>query len=140
MTSPSVHLRTQRQAMRYHRILPLGRGGMAIVHLCLAIGQSGFKRLVVVKEIREEFVANPEMRQMFLTEARLSARLNHPNVVQVSEVVDSPAGVMLVMEYLDGLPLAGSYRKVGDALTRQMRLRIGCEVRSALAYAHDLTD
>src|SRR4051812_6447594 len=112
--------------MRYQRLIPLGSGGMANVHLALALGQGGFKRLVVVKSVREELHADPTMRQMFLAEARISARLNHPNVVQVSEVVETPEGVMLVMEYLDGLPLSGAYRSALERLTLSMRLRILC--------------
>ncbi|MDF3065380.1 MAG: serine/threonine protein kinase [Polyangiaceae bacterium] len=127
--------------MRYQRLLPLGSGGMANVHLALALGQGGFKRLVVVKSVRDELVADPAMRQMFLAEARLSARLNHPNVVQVSEVVEAAdGGVMLVMEYLDGQPLSGVYRSLGDAFTLPMRLRVLCEVLAGLQYAHDLAD
>jgi eukaryotic-like serine/threonine-protein kinase len=128
------------QGMRYQRLIALGSGGMANVHLALALGQSGFKRLVVVKSVRDELVADTAMRQMFLAEARLSARLNHPNVVQVSEVVEAEGGVMLVMEYLDGLPLSGVYRTLGDAFTLPMRLRVLCEVLTGLQYAHDLSD
>jgi serine/threonine-protein kinase len=126
--------------MRYQRLLALGSGGMANVHLSLALGQSGFKRLVVVKSVREELLGDPAMRQMFLAEARLSARLNHPNVVQVSEVVETSDGVMLVMEYLDGLAFSAACRAAGDALTRAMRLRVLCDVLAGLAYAHDLVD
>jgi eukaryotic-like serine/threonine-protein kinase len=126
--------------MRYQRLLPLGSGGMANVHLALALGQGGFKRLVVVKSVREELHADPGMRQMFLAEARISARLNHPNVVQVSEVVETAEGVMLVMEYLDGLPLSGAYRNAHEKLTLAMRLRILCDVLAGLHYAHDLAD
>ena len=128
------------QGMTYQRLLPLGAGGMAKVYLALALGQSGFKRLVVVKSVREELLANPAMRHMFLTEARVSARLNHPNVVQVSDVVDSPDGVMLVMEYLDGLSLSSTYSVVGQAFSLPMRLRVACEVLAGLHYAHGLVD
>jgi serine/threonine protein kinase len=120
--------------------MPLGSGGMANVHLSLAVGQSGFKRLVVVKSVREELLADPAMRQMFLAEARISARLNHPNVVQVSEVMETPEGVMLVMEYLDGLALSAAYRSAGDVLTLPMRLRVLCDVLTGLHYAHELAD
>jgi serine/threonine-protein kinase len=126
--------------MRYQRLMQLGSGGMANVHLSLAVGQSGFKRLVVVKSVREELLADPTTRQMFLEEARLSARLNHPNVVQVSEVLETEEGAMLVMEYLDGLAFSAACRVAGDALTLPMRLRILCDVLSGLAYAHDLVD
>ena len=127
--------------MRYQRLMPLGSGGMANVHLSLAVGQSGFKRLVVVKSVREELLGDAATRQMFLAEARLSARLNHPNVVQVSEVLETEeGGAMLVMEYLDGLSFSAACRAAGDALTLTMRLRVLCDVLSGLAYAHDLVD
>ena len=140
MQTPPLADSERRQGLRYQRLLPLGSGGMAHVHLSLAIGHSGFKRLVVVKSVRDELVADPAMRQMFLAEARLSARLNHPNVVQVSEVVESDEGVMLVMEYLDGLAFSAACRAAGQAFTLGMRLRVMCDVLSGLAYAHDLVD
>jgi len=117
----------------------LGTGGMATVHLALAAGPGGFNRLVVVKAIRDELLAHPDLRRMFLDEARICARLNHPNVVQVSEVVDSPSGVMIVMEYLDGRPLSALSGQ-GDRFTLLMRLRVVCEVLAALHYVHELTD
>ncbi|HEX6765601.1 MAG TPA: serine/threonine-protein kinase, partial [Polyangiaceae bacterium] len=138
MTRPALH--EQSKGMSYKRLLPLGSGGMANVFLALALGQSGFKRLVVVKSVREELLANPATRQMFLAEARVSARLNHPNVVQVSDVVDSPEGVVIVMEYLDGLALSSVYSIVGKAFSLPMRLRVACEALAGLHYAHGLAD
>jgi serine/threonine-protein kinase len=126
--------------MRYQRLMALGSGGMANVHLCLAVGHGGFKRLVVVKSVREELLGDPSMRQMFLAEAQVSARLNHPNVVHVSEVLDTGDSVMLVMEYLDGLAFSAACRAAGSAFTRAMRLRVMCDVLAGLTYAHDLVD
>jgi len=91
------------QGLRYQRLIALGSGGMANVHLGIALGQAGFKRLVVMKSVRDELLTDPAMRQMFLAEARLSARLNHPNVVQVSEVVEEPAG--RYFRYLKAIPV-----------------------------------
>jgi serine/threonine protein kinase len=131
--------RLRSRGMQYRRLMVLGTGGMATVHLALAIGPGGFNRLVVVKAMRDELLEIPEARAMFLDEARLCARFNHPNVVQVSEVVDSPGGVMIVMEYLDGRPLSAIYR-AGGGLTLAMRLRIVCEVLAGLHYVHQLRD
>jgi len=131
--------RMRSRGMQYRRLMLLGTGGMATVHLSLAAGPSGFNRLVVVKAIRDELLNVPEARAMFLDEARLCARLNHPNVVQVSEVVDSPQGVMIVMEYLDGRPLSGIYQ-AGDGFSLTMRLRVVCEVLAGLHYVHELRD
>ena len=127
------------RGMQYRRLMLLGTGGMATVHLSLAAGPSGFNRLVVVKAMRDELLDVPEARAMFLDEARLCARLNHPNVVQVSEVVDSAAGVMIVMEYLDGRPLSGIYQ-AGDGFSLTMRLRVVCEILAGLHYVHELRD
>jgi eukaryotic-like serine/threonine-protein kinase len=126
--------------MRYERLFALGSGGMARVELALAVGPSGFNRLVVLKSTHKEHSSSELAHAMFLDEARLSARLSHPNVVHISEVIDSPEGVVLVMEYLDGLSLTGAYRAANTALTLPMRIRIICEVLAGLHYAHELTD
>lgn len=128
------------QGLRYRRLLQLGSGGMATVHLALASGQNDFSRLVVVKAVREGNAAVEELRRMFLAEARLSARLNHPNVVQVYEVVESDHTVMLVMEYLDGLSLAEAYLMAASGFSLAMRLRVLCDVLHGLHYAHELAD
>src|SRR5690606_13448962 len=99
-----------------------------------------FSRLVVVKAVREGNAAVEELRRMFLAEARLSARLNHPNVVQVYEVVESHETVMLVMEYLDGLSLAEAYLTAAQGFTLSMRLRVLCDVLHGLHYAHEFSD
>jgi serine/threonine protein kinase len=128
------------RGMRYRSLFLLARGGMAQVHLSLAVLPNGFTRLVAVKSLREEFCGNAETQEMFLSEARLSARLNHPNVVQVSEVVEGPRGAILVMEYLDGLSFRSIYAAAQHAFSLPMRLRIICEVLAGLHYAHELTD
>src|SRR5512140_4001368 len=71
---------------KYQLIAELGHGGMAQVFLALASGPAGFEKLVVIKQIRAQFAEDPEFLSMFLDEARLAARLNHPNVVQTNEV------------------------------------------------------
>ena len=71
---------------KYRLIAELGHGGMAEVFLALASGPAGFNKLVVIKQIREQLAEDPEFLTMFLDEARLAARLNHPNVVQTNEV------------------------------------------------------
>lgn len=132
--------RSKSSGMRYERLFPLGSGGMATVELALAKGPGGFNRLVVLKSMRKELAGNEDSYAMFLEEARLSARLNHPNVVQVSEVLETNEGIVLVMEYLEGVPLSAVYRTANEALTLPMRLRLIGEVLAGLHYAHELTD
>src|SRR5688572_24101367 len=94
-----------------HRLLELGRGGMDRVWLALSAGANDFRRLVLVKQLRPEMFGNERVRNMFLDEARLAAKLNHPNTVQTLEVAEQGDELFMVMEYLDGQPL--------DAIQRQ---------------------
>jgi len=110
------------------------------VHLALASRRAEFQRLVVVKTIREQASHSAEARALFMEEARLSARLNHPNVVRVTEIVELEHGAMLVMEYLDGLCLADALRATGEAFTLPLRIRAICEALAGLHYAHRLAD
>ena len=84
----------------YRRIAELGRGGMATVHLAAMQGPHGVTKLVVIKELRPELAVNDEFVVMFFDEARLAARLNHPNIVQSYEVGEENGRQFIVMEYL----------------------------------------
>ncbi|HVY44497.1 MAG TPA: serine/threonine protein kinase, partial [Minicystis sp.] len=64
---------------KYRLIAELGHGGMAEVFLAVVRGPAGFNKLVVVKQIRPQLAEDPEFLGMFLDEARLAARLSHPN-------------------------------------------------------------
>jgi len=72
---------------RYRLLRELGEGGTAQVFLAVAYGPEGFEKLVVLKRLKPKLANDLELRQSFLQEARLSVRLNHPNVVQVNEVI-----------------------------------------------------
>src|SRR3954468_9333974 len=71
---------------RYELITPLGRGGMATVYLARMHGTAGVNRLCALKVVRNELLADPQLGTMFLDEARLAARIRHPNVVDVYDV------------------------------------------------------
>ena len=90
---------------KYRPIAEIGRGGMAEVFLAVAQGTAGFNKLVVLKKTRPELASDPDFVAMFLDEARLAARLNHPNVVQTYEVGKDGDQYFIAMEYLDGQPL-----------------------------------
>src|SRR5512142_1769912 len=91
---------------RYELVKEIGRGGMGVAHLALAKGPRGFSKLVVLKMMKASLVDDPDSHRMFLEEARISARLAHPNVVQVHEVCDYRGTPTMVMEYLEGKPLS----------------------------------
>ena len=132
---------------KYRLIAELGHGGMAEVYLALASGPAGFNKLLVVKQIRQQFADDPDFLTMFLDEARLAARLNHPNVVQTNEVGEDGGRYFISMEYLEGQPLNRVLAKIGegrgdpaDRLTRQMSLLLLVEALAGLHHAHELLD
>ena len=90
---------------KYRVFASLGRGGMADVLLGAAQGPKGFNKLVVVKRLRGLLADDPSIVNMFLDEARLAARLSHPNVIHTYEVGEEQGNYFIVMEYLDGQPL-----------------------------------
>ncbi|WP_437933982.1 protein kinase domain-containing protein [Sorangium sp. So ce341] len=135
---------TQLGLGRYRPIAKLGRGGMADVFLAMAHGPASVNKLVVVKRLRS--FADEEDRQvlMFMDEAKLSARMNHPNVVQTYEVGSDQEGYFIVMEYLEGQPLKRVMKAAMDrasgtgGLVRGTWIRIVAEVLRGLHYAHEL--
>jgi len=123
--------------MTYRPLLELGEGGMARIVLALAAGPGGFNKLVVLKVIRAA-QDSTDIRRLLLAEARLSARLNHPNVVQVQEVVHTEDGPYLVMEYLDGRPMS-ALRDCAD-MTPNIMMTVISEALLGLHHAHELAD
>jgi serine/threonine-protein kinase len=125
-----------------HRILAhLGQGGTADVYLAVAQGPSGFNKLVVLKVLKASLQGDPEFAGMFLNEARLAARLNHPNIVQTYEVIEENGVSMMVMEYLEGQPLSAILHRSGNGeLPLAVHLKIIAEMLSGLHYAHELKD
>jgi tRNA A-37 threonylcarbamoyl transferase component Bud32 len=126
---------------RYRLVLPLGQGGTADVYLASVDGPSGFTKLVVVKVLRKNLASDTEFRLMFLSEARLAARLHHQNVVQTNEVIDIDGAPVLVMEYLDGQPLSQVIvRGKQGGFTLAMQLRVLADALAGLHAAHELAD
>jgi serine/threonine-protein kinase len=116
---------------------------MATVHLGRAVGVGGFERLVAIKVMHPQFAAEPEFVTMFLDEARLAARIRHPNVVPTLDVQESADGLFLVMEYIDGPSLQQLRKAVGTkpgAIPLPIVLRIMIETLNGLHCAHELRD
>ena len=129
------------QLGKYSLVAEIARGGMGIVFLAQAIGRHGFKKLVVVKQLKPELAEDEKFREMFLDEARLAARLNHRNIVQTTEVDEEDNRYYFVMEYLEGRTLHAALQLKGDrALPQTTLLWILCDVLAGLHYAHELTD
>ena len=80
----------------------IARGGMASVHLGHLAGPAGFSRTVAIKCPHPELSRDPKFVSMFLEEARLAARIDHPNVAKTLDVIAVGGEVFMVMEYLKG--------------------------------------
>jgi eukaryotic-like serine/threonine-protein kinase len=115
---------------------------MADVFLAVTEGATGinFNKLVVLKKLREHLVGDVDFVSMFMDEARLAARLNHPNVVQTLEVDRAEGELILAMEYLDGQPLHRLLARTRESLPLEMHLAILHDVLAGLEHAHELRD
>lgn len=130
------------QLGRYRLVATLGQGGMGTVHLAFACGLGQFRKLLVVKELRQDLTSKAGFVSMFMDEARLAARLEHPNVVQTFEVDQDGDRYFLAMQYLDGQPLSVLLDRLraSGGLSLDVHLQILCEVLAGLHYAHELRD
>ena len=128
---------------RYELVGEIASGGMATVYLARLTGVGGFQRFVAIKRLHPHLASEKEFVEMFLDEARIAARIHHPNVVPILEVGASAVGYYLVMEYIEGDTLA---RLLARAATRGKRLPVGIALRIALDMlaglhaAHELRD
>ncbi len=128
---------------KYRLMAKLGQGGMADVYLALARGALGVNKLVVIKQLRAGLASNPDFVAMFLDEARLAVRLNHPNVVHTYEAGEREGQCFLVMEYLEGQAVDEFMlraRAVGAVVPPGVWVRVVADALSGLHYAHELCD
>ena len=91
---------------RYALYAEIAAGGMATVHFGRLLGPVGFSRTVAIKRLHPQFAKDPEFVSMFLDEARLAARIRHPNVVPTLDVVATDGELFLVMDYVPGESIA----------------------------------
>ena len=121
------------RAGRYVIFDEIGAGGMATVHLGLSLGSEGFSRAVAIKRMHAHVAREPGFASMFLDEARLAARIRHPNVVATLDVVSSDEGLFHVLELVIGVPLV---RLWAEARRRDERPdpRIAFAIASAMLH------
>ncbi|HET9959846.1 MAG TPA: serine/threonine-protein kinase [Polyangiaceae bacterium] len=130
------------RSSKYRPLFELGRGGMSRVHLAEMRGAGGAAgdapRLVVLKELEQTLQGEPAMRAAMRLEAELSAGLNHPNVVRIFEVLECESSPVLVMEYLDGMPLSQVLRQSRFALPLELHLHVLIQMLGGLHCFHEL--
>ena len=128
---------------RYRVIERLESGGMAEVFRGEAESLAGFKKQVAIKRVLPHLAQNEKFIRMFLDEARLCARLNHTNIVQVFDIGHVENTYFIVMEFVDGVNLKAIIehtRKRGTPLSMGAVVFVCIQICNGLQYAHELTD
>lgn len=119
----------------------LASGGMGEVYVARARGPQAFQKLVALKRVLPHLEQEEEFVAMFLEEARLAATLDHPNIVQVIELGQSPHGYFLTMEHVHGVDLRALLRQAArtEAIPLGCALGIASALAAGLHYAHERT-
>jgi serine/threonine-protein kinase len=128
---------------RYAIYDAIASGGMATVHLGRLIGTAGFLRTVAIKRLHSQFAHDADFTAMFLDEARLASRIQHPNVVSTLDVVMNDNELLLVMEYVRGESLSRLIRRArdrGDRLPPRVVVAIISGALHGLHAAHEAVD
>jgi eukaryotic-like serine/threonine-protein kinase len=127
---------------KYELIAEVGRGGVATVYLAVTRGSPAFQKLFAVKVLNADVTLDDDEMAMFENEARLAARLNHPNIVQSLEFGQQDGRYYLAMEYLQGQPLSRIAQRSSSSepFPLDFHLSILRDVLTGLHHAHELKD
>lgn len=132
------------QIAQFEIVRRLGAGGMAEVFLAKKRGAEGTFKVVVVKRILPGFTTSRRFRSMFIDEAQLATRLNHPNVVQVYEFSnEGDEGHILAMEWVEGCDLGhlmSAAKAKGRLIPAWASAWMIAEAAKGLHYAHEKRD
>jgi serine/threonine-protein kinase len=129
---------------RYALFEQFASGGMATVHFGRLDGAGGFARVVAIKRLLPHLIEDRDFTEMLLKEARLAARVRHPNVVATLDVVATKGDVLLVLDYVHGEALSTLCRTQAKERKEQVPLPIAISILldmlAGLAAIHDATD
>ncbi|MFL5321178.1 MAG: serine/threonine protein kinase, partial [Myxococcaceae bacterium] len=128
---------------RYQLLKKIASGGMGQVFLARTGGSGGFEKLLVIKRILPQLVEDEEFIEMFFDEARIAARLNHPNLVQIFDLDQAEGSHYLAMEYVAGEDLRRVDKKaraISTPIPLGLILRIISDAAAGLDYAHKARD
>jgi serine/threonine-protein kinase len=127
----------------YEIIARLKAGGMATLFLARRLGAAGFSRHVAIKVVHPHLAEDQGFIRMFIDEALLSARIQHPNVVHVEELGEDHGTYFLAMEYVHGSALStllGSLAKLDRRMSPDLAVWIAMRIADGLHAAHELRD
>jgi len=130
-----------RRIGNYEIVSHLKAGGMATLYLARRTGAAGFARHVAIKVVHPHLAQNQSFVRMFLDEAFLSARIQHPNVVHVEELGEADGVYFLVMEYVHGAALSQLLKALAvrrRRLTPELATWIAIQIADGLHAAHEL--
>jgi serine/threonine-protein kinase len=126
---------------RYRVVDEIGIGGMASVHLARMDGPGGFQKWVAIKRIHPHLLEDETFVNMFIDEARVAARISHPNVAAVFELGQHEDTYWIAMEYLHGEPLREVMRRteeLGQPMPPEIACRVIADAAEGLHAAHEL--
>ncbi len=132
--------RHERTVGRYALFGQIGAGGMAAVHLGRRLGPAGFSRLVAIKRLHPHLVKDRAFSQAFYDEARIAARVSHPSVVSIHDVVMEGDEALLVMEYVMGASLATVLARGAEPVPPPVAIAIAVDMLHGLHAAHEARD
>ncbi|HYO70803.1 MAG TPA: protein kinase [Archangium sp.] len=138
--SPDAQLRAYGQ---YVLVRKLAEGGMAEIFLAKRVGADGFERNVVIKRMLAHLSGLPEFVEMFRDEARLAAKLSHPNIVQIQDLGFTDGCYYICMEYLPGEDFSTTVRTAsfrGEYVPVPLVMRVLADAARGLHYAHEFAD
>jgi len=135
---------SQQMAARRYRIERyLTEGGMGAIYVGKKLGPGGFEKDVVLKQLLPEHTSRPEFRDLFFREAKISATLDHANIVHTFDLVESDESLFIVMEYVRGADLRTICRRAKlrrRQLAPAAAIQIALEILAGLSYAHTRRD
>src|SRR3954447_169618 len=128
---------------RYTLLERLAIGGMAEVFRAKISSSHGFEKILVIKRILPHLAADSTFVSMFIDEAKLTAQLTHPKIVQILDFGDVAGHYFIALEFVAGLAALGLLRPCAQKrvpIPRQLAVFITNEVLEALDYAHNARD
>lgn len=122
------------QILNYRLLSKIGEGGMGSVYVAQ---HTQIERKAAIKALHPNLVNNPQIRERFKNEAATMARLKHPNIVSLYDYLESPQGLFLIIEFVEGLPLDHYIQKISGPISEEQALLLFGKILDGFAYAHE---